>query len=286
MSPPPGLAERIAVATEIARGAGAIVQQHYGKLSGYEEKAKNDLVSVADKESEAFIAAALARAFPQDLTAMEEADGVAGARAKRAQIEAAPFTWCIDPLDGTTSFVHSYPVFGVSIGLLAHGRPVGGVVYAPARDETYVGGEGLGARFWASTAGAPRALSVSKVPSLDRALIGTGFSRGSSEGNEETLAIVREVLSTAHDIRRAGAAALDLCDVAAGRIDGFFQRGLAPWDLAAGQAIVEAAGGRLSTYALEPHGPYAPSVVATNSLIHDALGAAIGRARATLKGQS
>lgn len=271
---------RLLAATEIAHQAGEILLGHLGLLAGYESKAKNDLVTVADRESEAFIAAELSRRFPRDLRVMEEADGPAGALAQRGAIEAAELAWCVDPLDGTTSFVHSYPVFAVSIGLLSKGRPVAGVIYAPAKGETFRGGIGVAPLFFGPRAPAGVPLRVSTAPSLDRSLIGTGFSRGKPDGNERTLAIVREVLLHAHDIRRAGAAALDLCDVACGRVEGFFQEGLAPWDLAAGQAILEAAGGLLTTYEEAPHGIYSATTLATNTLIHHELAAAIRRATA------
>lgn len=263
------LAERLDAARAIARDAGRILMRHFGHLSGYDEKSAIDLVSDADRESEDFVAAALARAFPDDLRIQEEAHGKDGARARRPTTDAAAFAWCVDPLDGTTNFVHAYPTFAVSIGLLHHGRPVLGVVHAPALGETYAGGRGIPT----TRNGLP--IRVSAVRELSRSLLATGFPYDRRERLDALLAIVKRAIMSAHDLRRAGSAALDLCTVAAGRLDGFFEQGLAPWDVVAGQAIVEAAGGLVTGYDGAPHDPYAGHLLATNGSIHAQLQAMV-----------
>lgn len=264
---------RLARALSIARSAGHVLQRHLGRLTGFDEKSAIDLVTVADRESEALIARELGAAFPDDALLLEEGDGKQGAQARRDTISGSRFTWCIDPLDGTTNFVHAYPQFAISAGLLFHGVPVLGVVHAPALGETYAGGQGVPA----TLNGQP--ISVSRVERIAHALLSTGFPYDRRERIDALLAIVREVILSAHDIRRAGSAALDLCFVAAGRTDGFFEQGLSPWDLAAGQAIVEAAGGRVTDYGRGPHDLFGGEILATNGKVHDALAALIDRAR-------
>lgn len=246
---------------------------HLGRLAGFDEKSAIDLVTKADRESEAFIAAELRASFPNDVFVLEEADGKEGARSKRANIATAEFAWCVDPLDGTTNFVHAYPQFSISLGLLSRGEPVLGVVHGPALDELYAGGRGVPATL------NDRPISVSKVDRLSRALLSTGFPYDRRERIDALLAIVKRAILSAHDIRRAGSAALDLCFVAAGRTDGFFEQGLSPWDLAAGQAIIEAAGGRVTNYDRGPHDLFGGEVLATNGKIHDELAAMIDAAR-------
>ncbi len=266
MTPDPAaLAQRLDAARAVAAEAGAILMRHFGRLARYDEKSAIDLVSDADRESEAHVASRLAALFPEDLLIQEEAHGLAGARARRAATDAAPFAWCIDPLDGTTNFVHGYPTFAVSIGLLHRGAPALGVVHAPALGESYAGGHGIPA-----TRGRDP-IRVSAVPSISRALLATGFPYDRRQRVDALLAVVKRALLAAHDLRRAGSAALDLCTVACGRLDGFFEQGLSPWDVVAGQAIVEAAGGRVTGYRGEPHDPYAGHILASNASIHDDL---------------
>ena len=266
---PVDLSARMDLARSVALEAGRILMSHLGHIDRVDQKTPRDLVTAADRDSEALIAARIRAAFPADALCMEESDGKEGAQRRRASIEAAPFAWCIDPLDGTTNFVHGYPVFAVSIGLLEHGRAVGGVIHAPARNETYVGGRGVPAERIDVTGRAP--MAVSKNERLADSLFGVGFSPGKDQLNDATLELVRALLRQAQDVRRAGAAALDLCDVAAGRIDGFLQTDLGPWDLAAGVAIVEAAGGQVSRHDGAHHSVFAPDTVATNGRVHTAL---------------
>jgi myo-inositol-1(or 4)-monophosphatase len=262
---PHALALRAHAAETIARRAGRVVLGHLGRLDGYGEKSPIDLVTIADRESEVLVAEALQALFPDDLRILEEQDGFAGARARRDAVAAADFAWFVDPLDGTTNFVHGFPLFAVALGLTFRGRVVFGVVHAPALDETYVGGLGHAA----TLNGKP--IRVSTVPTMSRALVATGFPYDRRERLDALLEPVRRVILAAHDVRRAGAATLDLCGVAAGRFDAFFEEGLSPWDVVAGQAIVEAAGGRVSAYDRGPHDVYGRNVLASNGALHDAL---------------
>ena len=258
-------------ARKIAESAGQVLLQFYGRLGAFDTKANDvDLVTIADTESEAWIAGRLQASFPNDLLVMEEADGRDGAASRRAAIQAADLAWCVDPLDGTTNFVHGYPAFAVSIGLLHKGQPVMGVVHAPARKETFSGGLGIGATLNVAP------IRVSRTATLARSLVATGFPydrRGRLEG---LLATVRKVLLETHGLRRAGAAALDLCDVACGRLDGYYEYGLSPWDLAAGHAIIEAAGGRVTGRSGDPHDVFAGETIASNGLIHEDFRALVG----------
>jgi myo-inositol-1(or 4)-monophosphatase len=259
------LLARRAAAVHIAREAGRCLLGYLGKLEGYSEKSRANLVSEADLASEALVRNALERAFPDDQIVAEERDGLSGALARRGVLDSADYAWAVDPLDGTTNFVHGYPNFCVSMGLLARGRPVLGVIYSPYRDELFTGGEGLPAEL----NGQP--ISVSKPQTLDRALVGTGFVFMEDSRLDRVLAILREVLRTSHGVRRAGSAALDLCDVATGRLDAFYETGLAPWDVVAGQAIVEAAGGQVTNFGGEVHDVYGQNVLASNGPLHPAM---------------
>ncbi|MFO0723682.1 MAG: inositol monophosphatase family protein [Myxococcota bacterium] len=266
------IAERLAVALSAAQEAGRILLGHLGRLDRYDEKSSINLVTVADRESEAFLGARIRAAFPSDPLLLEEADGLEGARARYPEACAAPLSWCVDPLDGTTNFVHAFPMFAVSIGVLAYGVPVLGVIHAPALGETFAGGLGVPARL------NHRPIQVSKTDTLSRALLSTGFPYDRRERIDLLLRVVRAGLMNAHDVRRCGSAALDLAYVATGRTDGFWERGLSPWDVAAGQALIESAGGRVTAFGGGPHDLFGGNVLATNGAIHEALDAMIAAA--------
>lgn len=256
---------RLALAVHLAQGGAAILRQHAGQLAGYDEKSPIDLVTAADRASEAWILAELQAADLGDAVLAEERDGPLGAAALRDRVHQLPWTWAIDPLDGTTNFAHGYPAWCVSVGLLYHGQPLLGVVANPPRGETVIGGLGFGA----TCNGKP--IAVSQVAALARALVVTGFPYDRRERLPQLLGWLGSVLATAHCVRRSGSAATDLCDLAMGRSDGFYEIGLKPWDLAAGHAIVVAAGGQLSSLAGDPHDVFAANTVASNGLVHDEL---------------
>ncbi len=227
---------------------------HYGRLSGYENKSDIDFVTVADKGSEALIVAAIRAAFPDDAILAEEGGGVDGV---------SGYEWIIDPLDGTTNFVHGFPMFMVSIGIQLHGERTIGVCYGPVYDELFAAVRGGGA----TCNGTP--IAVSATSKLSDALLATGFPYNRRVIADDLLAKVKRVLCNAHGMRRAGAAAYDQCWVASGRLDGFFEQGLSPWDLAAGTLIIEEAGGRISAYDGGPFELGGPDVIASNGAIHD-----------------
>ena len=262
---PSALAVRLKIALRAAETAGAILMGHFGSLRSIDEKSPIDFVTAADRDSEAQVLGELRSAFPSDVILAEEQDGKDGATALREQFATLPWCWVVDPLDGTTNFAHGNLQFAVSIGLAAYGLPVLGVVLAPARREIFVGGVGIRA-----TANG-RPIVVSHADSIARALIATGFPYDRREHIAELTERIGRVLMTSHGLRRAGAASLDLCELAAGRLDGFYEQRLAPWDVCAGHAVVEAAGGRLSDFAGGRHDVFGGETIASNGRLHGAL---------------
>ena len=263
---PAEVTRRLDAALQIAERAGALLLRHHGRITSFETKASPvDLVTIADREAEDLIRADIVERFADDVVIGEEGDGREGAIARRESVRKADFSWLIDPLDGTTNFVHAHPFFAVSIGLLVRGEPAIGVVHAPALRETFVGGAGL-----APTLNG-EAIAVSTVPTIEGALFATGFPYNRADALEGALTKLRRVLHRTHGVRRGGSAALDLCFVAAGRIDVFYEYGLSAWDVAAGAAIVRAAGGQVSLPDGRPFDPFDGDSLATNGLLHDAV---------------
>ncbi len=173
-----------------------------------------------------------------------------------------PYRWIIDPLDGTVNFAHGFPMFCVSIAFEAKGIVEYGVVYDPLREELFEAKRGGGATLNGEY------IRVSSIDRLDAALLATGFPYDIRERLPQTLARLGRVMAVAQGVRRAGSAALDLCYVASGRPDGFFEENLKPWDTAAGVLIVSEAGGRVSTFSVDPYELTSPNVVASNGLLH------------------
>jgi myo-inositol-1(or 4)-monophosphatase len=217
------------LAERAARAAGDVLMSFYGHpAEGLAAKSSaTDLVSDADREAERTIRELLARERPDD--------GLLAEEGSRAQAESGR-RWIVDPLDGTINFLYGFPAWAVSVALEdADGLAVG-VVHSPIHAETFTARRGEGAFL------GERRLAVREPRSLDRALVATGFSY-EQERRAQQAEVMRELLPRARDIRRAGAAALDLAWLAAGRVDAFFERGLQPWDWAAGRLLVEEAGG-------------------------------------------
>jgi myo-inositol-1(or 4)-monophosphatase len=239
------------VAKEAARAAGAIQLAGLRRQLRIETKSSPiDLVTEVDRMCEAEIARLLNQNFPSHQLLAEE--GTVGG-------DAPDFRWIVDPLDGTTNYTHRYPFFSVSIALEHKGRLVVGVVYDAVHEEMFEAVAGGGAFL----NGQP--IKVSDTPTLSQSLVCTGFP-GDQAGNQQVLTAWEKISLRCHGVRRDGSAALDLCYVACGRLDGFWER-LNPWDMAAGWVLVSEAGGRISNFQEDPFDLYKREIVATNASI-------------------
>ncbi|MCA1995510.1 MAG: inositol monophosphatase [Coleofasciculus sp. S288] len=246
------------IATEAAMVAGAILQNYWGALEAFEEKGRpGDLVTVADKDAEAAILKVLRRHFPNHSILAEES-GQMGDRQ-------GEYLWAIDPLDGTTNYAHQYPIASTSIGLLIDGTPQVGVIYNPFRNELFRAARGLGATC------NRRPIRVSKTPSLSKSLLVTGFAYDRRETSDNNYAEFCYLTHLTQGVRRSGSASLDLSDVACGRLDGYWERGLSPWDITAGVVLVEEAGGKVTAYDGSPLDMRSGRILATNGQLHDEL---------------
>lgn len=246
----------LAAATHIAREAGAIQVASLGKVERIEYKGQVDLVTEVDKRSEAAIVSLLSSRFPEHRIVAEEGSGEPEG--------ASPYRWFVDPLDGTTNYAHGFPYFAVSIALAAAHELIVGVVYDAVHDELFHATRGGGAFL----NGMP--IRVSVTDEMIRSLISTGFPYR-QELRPRALAHWAAFTEGSQAVRRNGAAALDLCNVAAGRFDGFYEAHLGPWDCAAGALIVAEAGGSLSDYTGGTFSPLTGELVASNGRIHDAM---------------
>ena len=267
------------VARQAALAAGALLKQNYEKPHDIKMKSAIDPVTESDFASQETIINLIHQNFPghgilaeeEDVNAGEGADELdAGKGAKGrgpAPQETIPPThrWIIDPLDGTVNFAHGFPLFCVSIAFEAAGVMEYGVVYDPLREEVFEASRGAGA-FVNS-----RPLKVSRVDRLGAALLATGFPYDIRERLPETLTRIGRLLGVSQGLRRAGSAALDLAYVAAGRLDGFWEENLKPWDTAAGVLLVLEAGGQVSTFNGNPYDLFSPNILASNGLLHQDL---------------
>ncbi|MBD2306638.1 inositol monophosphatase [Chroococcidiopsis sp. FACHB-1243] len=246
------------VATEAALAAGAVLLSYLGKLEEVREKGRGgDLVTAADRASEVVVLEVLQRHFPDHAILAEESGKLGNADSE--------FCWAIDPLDGTTNFAHQYPCFAVSIGLLVAGVPQVGVIFDPYRDELFRGAKGAIATCNRNPIG------VSTTAELSKCLLVTGFAYDRRETADNNYAEFCHLTHLTQGVRRSGAAALDLAYVASGRVDGYWERGISLWDIAAGIAILKAAGGQVSAYDGSPIDLATGRILATNGLIHSSL---------------
>jgi myo-inositol-1(or 4)-monophosphatase len=245
--------EYLDFAVELAREAGGVLKHYMNREKHIELKGRANLVTVADKESEALIIRRIRERYPSHAILAEESGALLGSEAK----------WIIDPLDGTTNFAHQYPFFCVSVGFEHAGKIMCGAVYDPWRDEMFSGGRGLGAFVNGQR------MQVSDADALSDALIMTGFPYGVREKVDTAMNQFRAFLIESQGLRRGGSAALDLCYVALGRVDGFWEMDLHPWDTAAGTVILEEAGGRITDFSAGPFSVYGKQIVASNGRIHD-----------------
>lgn len=243
-------------AESIARQAGAILRDRIGQPHDIRFKGIIDLVTEADQASEALIVAELRQAFPGHGLLSEEGSGY--------EVEGSSLRWVVDPLDGTTNFAHELPTFAVSIGLEDGQRPVVGVVYDPMRDELFSAYRGGGA----TLNGDP--IRVSTIDQLISSLLATGFSY-KLEGRALQIPVWSDMLTRVQAIRQTGSSALNLCYIAAGRLDGYWERGIAPWDVSAGSVIVSEAGGTVSDYRGGLFQSDRREIVVSNGLVHDQL---------------
>ncbi|MCA9523833.1 MAG: inositol monophosphatase [Myxococcales bacterium] len=247
---------RLETAKTLARAAGALIRGACDGSAGYELKRNStDLVTATDVAAESAIVSGIRAAFPDDAIVAEEQGGDAD----------RSIVWYVDPLDGTTNFAHGFPVFAVSIAVVVEQRTEAGVVYLPVWDWLYSAARGEGA----FCNGAP--IHVSQTESLERSLLGTGFPYNRREIADELLGRVARAFAHSQGIRRAGAASVDLCFVASGQLDGYWEQNLAPWDWAAGALIVEEAGGRISDFEGAPFCLGGRTLCASNGRIHDQL---------------
>lgn len=218
------------VAIMAARRGGDTLLRNLNRLEKIqvEQKGRNDFVSEADRAAERAVLSAIEKHYPEHAVLAEES----GQRGE------SDYVWVIDPLDGTTNYLHGFPVFCVSIAVLHKGEPEHAVVYDPLRQELFTASKGQGAQLDG------RRIRVSKTRSLERSLLGTGFPyRDSNLDFDAYLAMFKKALQSTAGVRRPGSAALDLAYVAAGRIDGFWETGLKCWDIAAGALLIREAGG-------------------------------------------
>jgi myo-inositol-1(or 4)-monophosphatase len=239
---------------QIAREAGALLMTYFDRHIKIEYKGDVDLVTAADRASEKLIVERLKAKWPQH--------GIVGEEGTRSDT-GAEYRWFVDPLDGTTNFAHGYPVFCVSIALAGpNDRLEVGVLYDPTRNEMFSAQGGSGA----TLNGKP--IHVSKTARLAESILGTGFPSHKRHKNPN-IHFYQQITLRSHGVRRAGSAALDLANVAAGRYDGFWEFNLNPWDTAAGVLIVQEAGGRVTRFDGGPFQLNSREVLATNGLIHD-----------------
>jgi myo-inositol-1(or 4)-monophosphatase len=256
------------IGRQAAWAAGAVMRQNYQKPHRITMKGTIDPVTETDYQCQEIIMGIIRQAFPDHGFLAEERVGEGEPEQREPaglawEADPAPrCRWIIDPLDGTVNFAHGFPMFCASIALEIDGVLEYGVVYDPLRDELFEGTRGGGAFLNG------RPIRVSGTARLEEALIGTGFPYDIRERVPQTLARLGRMLASAQGVRRGGSAALDLGYVACGRLDGFYEENLKPWDTAAGLVIVTEAGGKITTFAGENYDIQAPNMLASNEQLH------------------
>ena len=249
----PTVVGELEVACEAARAAGALLRASFGAAHAFQHKGPANPVTELDRKAEALLRSILLDAFPGYGFFGEEGGG---------QCAPGERCWIVDPLDGTTNYAHGYPVYGVSIALERDGQIVLGAVYDPTLDELFAATAGRGA----TLNGQP--IAVSEVAELRQSLVASGFPYDAWENNADNGRQWHALLKRAFSMRADGSATLDLCHVALGRLDAYWELDLDPWDMAAGALIVREAGGRVTHVDGSPFGIYGRSVAASNGLLH------------------
>ncbi len=245
----------LTIGVEAAKRGGAVLKAKWGAFGSVAHKDTTiDLVTDVDRSSEQVILNCIKQHYPAHAILAEESG-----------LDARPendFLWVIDPLDGTTNYTHQYPVVAVSIALLYKGEPIVGIVYNPIVDEFFQAARGLGATLNGC------AIWVSNVTSLERSLLASGFPYDRRENPDNNYGPFCRLTHKTQGVRRSGAAALDMAYVAAGRLDGYWERGIKPWDIAAGIVLVLESGGQVSAYDGSPLDLFSGKILATNGRIH------------------
>ncbi|GAB4338417.1 MAG: inositol monophosphatase family protein [Leptolyngbyaceae cyanobacterium] len=250
------------VATEAVLAAGTVLQDFLGKLDEIEEKGRpGDLVTVADRTAETVILDILKRHTPDHRILTEETGSLGNLN--------SDLMWAIDPLDGTTNYAHQYPVSAVSVGLMIHGEPAVGAIYDPFRQELFRAAIGLGATR------NRRPIHVSSTSELSKSLLVTGFAYDRHQTRDTNYAEFCYLTHLTQGVRRSGSAAMDLAYTACGRFDGYWERGLSPWDMTAGIVILREAGGQVTAYDGSPFQMPTGRILATNGSIHTQLSQAL-----------
>ena len=250
------MTRELEVAIAAAEAAGEVLRSGFGQEQEIEYKGEVDLVTEADEQAEQKIKEVLREAFPDHEILTEESGRLEGKGDAR---------WIVDPLDGTTNYVHTLPFFATSIALERESEVILGVVHDPIARETYTAERGSGATLNGQT------IRVSDADELIRALLATSFSHDQEEGVAVGLDLFGRFARLTRGVRQLGAGALDLCYVAAGRLDGCFERGLSAWDVAAGVLIIEEAGGKVTDYQGREFDLEGTEMVASNGRLHPSL---------------
>jgi myo-inositol-1(or 4)-monophosphatase len=246
------------IGVRAARRAGDLIVRHINQLDAIkvDTKGRNDFVSEVDRMAEDDIIRTVQRSYPDHAFLAEES----GARGD------AEYVWIIDPLDGTTNFLHGFPVFCVSIAVMHRGRLEHGVIYDPLRQELFTASRGTGATVDG------RRMRVSDTRTLDKSLLGTGYPYGTGADQlDPYMDMLKSAMRETSGVRRPGAAALDLAYIAAGRLDGFWEIGLKMWDMAAGVLMIQECGGIVTDFAGRDNWQQSGNIVAGNPKIHEAL---------------
>ncbi len=245
--------ELLAFAEDVARGAGDILRSNYGRRQKVHFKGEIDLVTDVDRESEKYILGRIRETFPDHGVLSEESPELSSS---------SPYRWIVDPLDGTTNYAHGYPCFCVSVAVEREGKTAAGVVYDPLLDETFTATPGSGAFRNGER------ISVSETADLRKSLLATGFAYDVKVSKDNNFDYFRAFVFTGQAIRRDGSAALDLCYLACGRFDGFWELKLKPWDTAAGLLIVREAGGTATRLDGTAYDIHQADLLASNGRIH------------------